>query len=640
MGTLGEILTSKQEQDLFLKILSQTKIDKTISSQAKQIKEIVPIEKWLENEYYVGPDGARLYPYWKECMKKIFEEGSVINEVIVQGGIGTGKSTFSLFCMVRKLYELSCYENVLGLFDLMSTSSLVFIYFSLSKSQAELTGYGQFRSLVDSIPYFRKEFCRNLDINSILDFPEKIMFIHGSDNAHAIGMNMIGSILDEANFFQGESSQPNKAVVQSYSKIASLYSSIINRGKSRFMGKGKDSSLSILVSSSTHLSSFTEKRIQASLNNPSTMVICTRLWDVKPKGTYSDKVFFVFIGSDSLDPYIMDTVEDFNQYRESLNLEPSLCLTVEEAYEELTASQKLLITKIPIDFRKTFEVDIMSSLQDIAGVSVAPLGKLFSSRPLYYKTIDDSLEHPFTKESICLATRTSNRLDQYLKRTFRFKNLHIPRYIHIDQSTTTDSTGIAMCHVSKVIVDELGIRKPEITIDFQLRIPAPKAPQKISISKVRDFVFYLRDVMGVHIDLVTYDQFASAESRQVLDEGGFNEKHQSVDRTDEAYLNFCTLIYEGRLRQYLYQPAQDEFFDLIHSRERHKVDHPIDGSKDVMDAVVGCINSALEAELPTDMDSMINHISDYNGSDEEELFSYSDILDDILDDVVDYSRYY
>ena len=54
----------------------------------RQIREILPMERWLDSEYYVGPSGMRLYPYWKEALNKVFNStgDTKITEVIVTGG--------------------------------------------------------------------------------------------------------------------------------------------------------------------------------------------------------------------------------------------------------------------------------------------------------------------------------------------------------------------------------------------------------------------------------------------------------------------------------------------------------------------------------------------------------------------------
>ena len=139
------------ERGVLSKVLRQVKKDKFDLGKPKQIREIVPIEKWVESEYYLGPDCVRLYDVYKDHMKNIFQPNSKINEIILTGGIGVGKSTLAIVSNIRKLYEISCFENIPALFNLMTTSKIVFIYFSLSKKQAELTGFGQIREMLDTI---------------------------------------------------------------------------------------------------------------------------------------------------------------------------------------------------------------------------------------------------------------------------------------------------------------------------------------------------------------------------------------------------------------------------------------------------------------------------------------------------------
>lgn len=76
---------SEAEAQAMLKVLNEAKKERFESIQAKQVREIVPIEKWLEDPYYVGPDGARIYDYWKEAIKKVYAPNSNISEVIITG---------------------------------------------------------------------------------------------------------------------------------------------------------------------------------------------------------------------------------------------------------------------------------------------------------------------------------------------------------------------------------------------------------------------------------------------------------------------------------------------------------------------------------------------------------------------------
>ena len=179
---------SPMEQEIFLQAIRQTQSDKITLGKARQVKEIAPIEEWLNSPYYLGPDCVRLYDVYKEHLSKIFAKDSPVNEIILTGGIGIGKSTVGIIAHVRKLYELSCYENIPALFDLMTTSKIVFLYFSLSKKQAQLTGYGQIQEMIDSIPYFRKEFPRNDKIDSLMLWEPSLLCTYGSDSGHAIGV--------------------------------------------------------------------------------------------------------------------------------------------------------------------------------------------------------------------------------------------------------------------------------------------------------------------------------------------------------------------------------------------------------------------------------------------------------------------
>lgn len=615
-----------------LRIFKEALEIKSSFSKPRQVRKMIPVSQWIEDEYYVGKEGQFIYPYWKNQLIDIFETNrGKYNEIVVTGGLGTGKSVFANLCMVRKLYELSCYENITGLFDLMPSSIIGFMYFNVSKTQAELTGYGQFKAFVDSIPYFRDNFPRNSKISSLLQYPENVIFMYGSIAAHAIGMNIIGTILDEANFFQKDAQASDKTQ-NDYQKVSRMYSSVVNRSASRFLGKGVDNSLSILVSSNTTSSSFTEQRIRASLlegERSHTKVINARLWEVKPEGTYSSKVFWVFKGTNLMDPQIVSTVEDINLYLDTVSEPHVMADTVDEGIKLLSLYHREQFIAVPEDFRKSFDLNISTALQDIAGISVNPLGRLFNSRQTYLDACVEGLEHPFTKDAIVVATGEGLGVKDFLKKSYRPKDIHRKRYIHIDQSTTNDSTGYASSYVSDWVRSPEGVFLPVVTVDLKLRINPPNAPRKISLQKVVDFTFFMMEEWGIEIGKLTQDSFASEMQLQIYQESGVNCSLQSVDRTDEAYLMFTNMLYEGRIRTYRYGPEEEELFDLLHFRDKRKVDHPDGGSKDVMDAVVGSVFNAVQGAMEESPGGNITraelHAIMSDSHDDEELFSLHEL---------------
>lgn len=653
---------SKSEIGHFIEILKEEKSRRKRESQPKQIREIVPIEEWIESEYFVGPDVHSLYPYWKNFVVDIFSskrnESNKINNIIISGSIGTGKSTVSEIIMLRKLYELSCFKNINALFHLMSKTNIMFLYFSVNKTQALNTGYGEFRSLVDSSPYFSENFSRNKRIDSLLLFPEGITFAYGSRSSDAIGMSVICSMLDEANFVAGNGNN----VSGSAEKALDMYAGIVNRANSRFiMDGGINHALNILVSSSTHESSATAKQISMSKDDPHTIITAPSQWEVKPD-KFSKTFFWVCKGTNYLEPNIVYSVDDINNFRlsEGLYKDKEIKDSSSEDYDVISKAISNLpphlqdyFLRVPIELKSGFEMNIIRSLQDLGGVSTTTSGKLFNSPAVFNDCIDSRFKHPFVAQEIVIATGDNMQIKDYLREGVGFADKEKPRYIHIDQSTTTDSTGITSVYIDSIIEEE-GVRKPIYGVDFMLRINPPKPPKKIAIYKIRNFVVYLRDVVGINIGKVTYDIFNSEESRQILEELGFNVAYRSVDRNDKAYLDLVEIMYEKRLKMYDYPILRHELFNLVHDRARRKVDHPKTtkgntdysgkgsdvGSKDVSDSLAGAIANALEIDLSkeTKRDSTFNDFIFINSELADSVDS-QDLVDRMIekeiDDIID-----
>lgn len=604
-------------------------IDKVSIKESDQIREIVPIEEWINSEYYCGADGVKkLYPFWKDLICDIFRDGKQnYNQIVLTGGIGTGKSTCGLYIVLRKLYELSCYKNVAGLFGLMSNTMTAFLYFSLTKYQAERSGFAQLRSIIDGIPYFKERFQRNKYRNSTLDFPENIRLFYGSSTADMIGMNVISAIIDEANFF-GDSSGSEVDL----GSVEELYNSVLSRTSSRFTSNGVNNSLNLVISSSTFKTSLTSKLYDKSLTDPSIRYARARLWDIKPQGTYKNEYFYVFAGNDKFDPFIInDTIDLCTKL--GISLDPSLSLP--EAISKLSQEYRLLIDEVPIDFRHIYENNIIQGLQDFSGMSVSSTGKLFSSRSTFESCIDESIKPLFTKSEFTVETNNDEPYNciQYYLNGIDFPHKECPRYLHIDIGVANDAYGISSCYkYGNKIID--GVEVPEYFYDFSLRIVPPAPPKRVSIDRCHQFILYMRDVLGLKIGLISFDQFQSEASRQFLSEHGFNVKYQSVDKTDTAYLYFVDCLYKQCIHfsKEFAEDIKKELFDLIWYRQKGKVDHPSDtkhgGMKDRMDAVVGALYNAFQTkEIAYNPDDILN-LSKYNSC---SLDNYVEIPVDDLD---------
>lgn len=516
--------------------------------------------------------------------------------ICVSNSIGGGKTTFSNLCMMRKLYELSCYENMQSLFNLMLSSKIAFTYFNITKDQAEETGFGQLREMIDSSPYFQEHFLRNTRTDSVIEWPDKKLSVgFGSGTSSMIGGNLLGSILDEANFYQGDGKDAVAGQVQS--KASKMYTSIRNRGRSRFLKNGINHALNIVVSSSMYANSFMNKLKQDCVGDPHTYYIETKIWDVKPEGTYSKERFWVFKGADNLDPSLCDSINQLSDITEVLGYGRfDENFTVNEAINTLPIeARSQYFIDIPVDFRKSFDDNLIQALQDIAGVSVAPSGRLFSSRYHYNLALDTSIEFPLIAPEVTLSTKSEVTWKDLFKPSYKFVKPEKPRFIHFDQSYAGDKTGISCCYIDEVVETEEG-SIPHIKFDFMFTIVPPKPPAQTAIYKLRELIPFLAHNYNLTFGKITYDMFASIESMQILQSQGYPVVYQSVDRTDEAYLAFCNLMYEERVKFPYSREFEENIFNVVHYRSKHKVDHLADGGKDVSDSAVGAAFNALTSE--------------------------------------------
>jgi hypothetical protein len=596
-------------------------LDKVSIKESELIREIVPVRKWVNDPYYSGRECVeKLYPFWKDLICDIFDGGQKYTTVVLTGGIGTGKSTCGLYIILRKLYELSCYKNIAGLFGMMANSFTALLYFSLTRYQAERTGYAQMRTILDGIPYFNEQFCRNKHRDSTLDFPENVRIFYGADTGAMIGMNVIASILDEANFF-GDSSGSDV----NYGDVVKLHDSIMSRQASRYTRNGVNHSLSVVISSSTFHTSYTQQLYEKSLTDPSIKYARARLWDIKPKGTYSDQMFYVFAGNDKFDPFIIKDTSDLS-VKLGISLDPSL--TIKEAITKLSQEYRNLIDEVPIDFYPNYANNVIQGLQDFSGMSVSSTGKLFSSRSVFESCIDQNIKPLFSKTEFTIETcndEPANNIQYYLN-GIEFPHKECPRYLHIDIGVTNDAYGIACCYKNGTkLVD--GVETPMFYFDFALRIVPPPPPKRVSISRCHEFIKYMRDVLGLRLSLISFDQFQSESSRQFLTENGFNVAYQSVDKTDTQYLFFVDCLYKNTVHfgPEFAESIKKELFDAIWLRSKHKVDHPSGGTdkgftKDVLDSVVGSLYNAFTSKEVVYNPSDILNLSQFNSDNSYSYF--------------------
>ena len=337
----------------------------------------------------------------------------------------------------------------------------------------------------------------------------------------------------------------------------------------------------------------------------STLVVDKPVWEVKPKGTYSDKYFNVGVGSKHLESVIIPDNSDIQFYKD-------------KGYR---------IVKVPIDFKSKALEDLERTLCDYAGISSASSNKFISASRVL-EVVNEDWQNPLP--DIIETGNGSDDVDQY----YNYFNLQAvpkelmskPLFIHLDMSISGDMTGIAGTWITgkKVSVDESQQAKDlSFRLAFSTSIKAPKGRQ-ISFEKNRNFIRWLKNT-GFKIKKITYDTFQSYDTGQQLLAEGFDCEILSVDRVDQdhickpyQYLKSC--VYEKRFFMYKSERLFDEFVQIERNINTGKVDHPQNGHKDVLDAVCGSVFTASKyaEQYAFDYGEMLDTITEVSKSTSQE----------------------
>jgi hypothetical protein len=76
-------------------------------------------------------------------------------EVVLTGGIGSGKTFLALLLMAHELYRLSCLEDPQGALSQSSSAEIEIVFQSVTADLAESVDFRHFKELIDRAPYFQ-----------------------------------------------------------------------------------------------------------------------------------------------------------------------------------------------------------------------------------------------------------------------------------------------------------------------------------------------------------------------------------------------------------------------------------------------------------------------------------------------------
>jgi len=386
------------------------------------------------------------------------------------------------------------------------------------------------------------------------------------------------ALLDEVSFSNSPKGSKNS--------VMDMYRSIRRRMESRFMRGGNLPGMIGLISSKNDENSFLERYIDSNRNNRKTWIVDKPIYEIKPSTTYLGPRFKVAVGDKTKESFIIKDENDLKRAEQ--------------------ANQKVI--EVPVEYENAFSTDINEALKEIAGISAVSSTKLIPYPGRISSCIDTKRRNPILQETVFLSLDTEETVMDYLDSLSILKrDLHIPRFIHVDIALKGDSLGLSVVHVDRTVtVDRTSVdgqllkfTEPHYFVDLALRVRAVQGSE-VPLFRIREFILWLRKNIYKKIEQVTFDGFQSADSIQILSTAGMNTGLLSVDRTDVPYLNLRSAILENRINMYNHSILYRELSDLEYDRSKHKVDHPETtinnepGSKDVADSVCGaCYDAAM-----------------------------------------------
>jgi len=549
------------------------------NTRKHQLRNMIPIEQWLEDPYYLGP--INLFPYWKEKIIQFYNNN--YNSIIFTGSTRSGKSFIASILLIRQLYELSVYSFQYGSaalkFGLDPSTPISMLILSTTIVQAETVSLAPLRRMIDNIPYFIENFPRDYNIKSTLSFDDGRILIRpvASYITSLLGINMISVLLDEMNFINGAESGFSDAL-DIYSEATSRIQQTFSTGEERTYG------FKILISSADQSSSFVESVIESEQDNPKTYIVKSKRFEITPEKFKSEK-FYIFAGEKNIQPFIID-YENKKQYSDLLDYlaipeeEKQIYLDYEDI-TEVTIPEKYsdLFEYPPVDFYNK-SIDVTRILRDVCGRSLGSMGNFFSNIVAFNNCLYRKIEHPFiNQEFVCSTENQFNELIEQLKPDF-FGNKRFKYTISLDLAKRYDCVGLALGHFDPDIGKQV--------IDFMIKIHPPEnKSHHIKFKAIQEFVEYLINKRNFRIDRFYCDGYQSDFLIEHFSSPMYKMEAKiiSVDRTDKQYIYMKDIILNNGVYFYEYEPFRKEFFNLHHNMGEGFVDHPASGSKDISDAV-------------------------------------------------------
>jgi len=523
----------------------------------------VSVDTFLDSKKYFWWFWINVFPKVRQICKEIIEGD--FREAIEIAGIWSWKSFSSAVIACYTVHHLLCLRNAHWNYWLSRDKNISVLNMGISATQAKWIVFTSLRTFISESPFFQQFNPKVLSMT--IEFPDqKIVMNSGNSKANtALGSNLFCAILDEADFYQDTE---GRAVAKD------IYDALSSRIASRFKNNG----LLLMISSPKYVWWFISKRLEESRKTDENWKLLFPhvygiqlptwkvqfLWDRNVDKDGNPIEYFYF------NPRLSEIIEDDK-------LEEQLELRKVNYIDDPEFDDTYDLWEIPMYLKPKFMQNPEQSKRD------------------YWATPSLALEWFFPNASFikeCYNLERENPLKTPGKYEFIERPLRVPYYIHIDigfnRNGKGDHTGFAMWHFGWWINDEAtGETRMKFVIDLVERIAVSEGNDEINVSDIRNRIYDLK-AMWFNVALVTLDWYQSKDTMQILKKKWIKADYLSVDRTIDPYNILKAAFREKRIDLPYYKPLEDELLTLELIRGI-KVDHPINWSKDVADAVAGVV---------------------------------------------------
>lgn len=565
-----------------LQELAETGYSKTYEEVWLADYKEIPVDKetFLTSEEFLGAsndNGKSIYPVWLDVMKELERTGNQYYEIVFTGATRTGKTSTAVSDGAYQLYRIMCLRNPQAYFGLKKVTRISFFFFNLTETLAKGVAYKEFISTLQTSRWFQQHgHFSDSEVNPTY-IPEGglIEIVYGSAASHALGKATFCVIFDEVNF----GNAGVKDVLKAKKTMKEKYDTLVARVTGTFVKNGEVFGKIYVISSKREDSDFMEEYVssQREAGNQHMYVFDKPQWEVWPASKYSSKkTFKIALGGKHLRSFVVS--DDQN--------------TPEGLDELRNTGYKLL--DVPEDNKTRFLSDFDVALRDIAGITVQGSFTFITQDKL--DLVIGERKNPFYQDIIEVGTQDSYTIEEFFHRECLDSRLiHMPMFIHLDLSLTTDRSGISGIVISgrkDIDVDGKRLSVPAFSHMFSIAVQAPRG-DKISYMKINQFICWLRNTVKFNIVCVSRDQFQSEYMAQLLEAQGFNTAKISLDRTPDGYTSLRSAILEQRIDMLHVELLEKELTHLKRDPGTGICDHEVGRSKDVSDSVAGSVWNAI-----------------------------------------------